>query len=178
MADRTRYVPGSEPQAEPRLESAVEVRPTRPAPVVERRRPTPPPVPETVTAAINDLSEGMNTLIRGHMQLARVEMKQELRSLARDLVLELGGAPLAFIGYLLLSVTAALALALVLPYWAAFLIVGGLNFLLGVGLMAWGALRLRKEKLELPASTSELKKDRDWAPTLRESPDSMREHLH
>ncbi len=176
MADRTeRFVPSEAPRVETRLEPAVEARPAR-----ERRRIAPPPreQPATLAEAINELSDGFSTLLRGHLQLARVEMKQEMRLVAKDMAMELAGAPAALFGFLLLTVAAALALALVVPYWAAFLIVGGLVFFVGLGVMAWGAMRLRKQKIDLPASSSELKRGRDWAPTLRESPDRMREHLH
>ncbi|MGI5861991.1 MAG: phage holin family protein [Myxococcales bacterium] len=176
MADRTeRFVPNEAPRVETQLEPAREARPAG-----KRRRIAPPPrgQPATVAEAINELSDGLSTLLRGHLQLARVEMKQEMRSVAKDVALEFAGAPAALLGFLLLTVAAALALALLLPYWAAFLIVGGLVFLTGMGLMGWGAARLRKQKIDLPASSSELKRDRDWAPTLRESPDRLRENLH
>jgi uncharacterized membrane protein YqjE len=170
MADRRKL--DLESQLETQLQPAVEAQPR-----IERRR-VPPRLPESVPDAFADLSEGLSTLLRGHLQLARVEMKQDMRAIAREMGMEAAGTPLLLIGLLLLMVGASLALALALPVWAAFLIVGGANVLGGAALVGWATNKLRGQKVTMPASSDELKKDRRWASTLREPTQALRETLH
>ncbi|MBQ4334311.1 MAG: phage holin family protein [Myxococcaceae bacterium] len=127
--------------------------------------------PRTAAQALGDLSEGLSALIRGQFMLARAEMRQEVRAVARDAAMELVGVPIALIGYLLLMFAAVAALALALPIWASFLIVAGAHLLLGLGAIAFGATRMRKKRLGLPRSTDELKKSKSLAQTIgREKP--------
>ena len=122
--------------------------------------------PRTAAQALGDLSEGLSALIRSQIMLARVEMRQEVRAVARDAAMEIVGVPIALVGYLLLMFALVAALALALPIWASFLIVAGVHLLLGLGAIAFGALRMRKKRLGLPRSTDELKKSRSLAQTI------------
>ena len=144
-----------------------------------RSRPPPPRAQiESVTDAIRDLSEGLGTLLRGHLQLARVELKHEARSMARDFGLELSGAPLLLFGYFMLWIAGSLGLGLVMPLWAAFLIAAGVNLLAGALLVTLGARRMRREKAKMPATADEWRKDRALASELRESQGAPPEELH
>lgn len=158
---------------EPRLEAGTPTEPAR-----RRRPPLPGSTAEPVAEAIRGLSEGLGTLLRGHLQLARLEFKSEMGAVARDMAVEASGTPLVFVGYLLLWVAAALGMSLAMPAWAGFLIAAGINLLVGFALMAYGERRRRREKVNLPVSTSELKKDRAWANELRERPSGQPSELH
>ena len=70
-------------------------------------------------------------LVRGEIKLARAEMDQKLDTLLVSAIWLLGGALVAFAGLVVLLQAAAAALALVMPAWAAFLIVG--IVIIGVG---------------------------------------------
>lgn len=134
--------------------------------------------PDTVTEAVAGLSQGMNALVRGHLALARVELSRDLKALGKDAGLALGGAPMLLVGYLLLWIGLGYLLALALPVWAAFLVCAGVNFAIGLALVFWGRQRLRHEKLALPATSTEVKRDRQWLGELREPTDTLRDQLH
>ncbi len=62
--------------------------------------------------ALQRLLDGLQTLIREHLALARVEAKEDLRAMGRDLLVSAAGIPALFAGYLLLMVAIGYLLAL------------------------------------------------------------------
>jgi len=130
-----------------------------------------PSAPDSIAEAVSGLSQGMNALVRGHLALARVEAMRDLRAMGKDAAIELSGVPLLMASYLLLWFGIGYALALAMPAWASFLICSGVNLVLGLALIAVGRARMKRErKLDLPASTYELRRDRELAARLREAP--------
>src|SRR5438105_6894219 len=81
--------------------------------------------------AFQRLIDGLQTLIREHLALARAELKEDVRSVGRDAVVGAAGVPALLAGYLLLMIALAYLLAIWLPLWAAFGIVAAVN--LGAG---------------------------------------------
>lgn len=122
---------------------------------------------DSVREAVTGLSQGMNSLVRGHLALARVEMARDLKALGKDAVFEIAGLPMLLASYLLLWFGLGFLLALAMPVWASFLICSGFNFLVGGGLMLWGYARVKREKPRMDATTREVKRDREWAARLR-----------
>src|SRR5919205_3931159 len=82
---------------------------------------------DTAKEALQRLIDGFQTLVREHLALAKVEMKDDLRRMGRDVALSAAGLPALFVGYVLFMASMALLLALALPAWLAFLIVALLN---------------------------------------------------
>ncbi|WP_048876724.1 phage holin family protein, partial [Saccharomonospora saliphila] len=74
---------------------------------------------------VNDLSAQTSRLVRDEMMIAVAEMKAKGKRVGLGAGLAGAGGLLAFYGTAVLIVAAVLALALVLPGWAAALIVGG-----------------------------------------------------
>ena len=104
-------------------------------------------------------------LIRGEIRLARAELDQKLHAIIIAAIFLLGGALLAFAGLVVFLQGIAAALALVLPTWAASLLVGVLIVAVG-GIFAWSALRRFSLKTLNPERmTASLRKD---ANVLRE----------
>src|SRR5437016_7125682 len=85
--------------------------------------PNPPPVKDS----LQRLLDGVQSLMREHLALARLEVRDDIKRIARDAALSAAGVPLLLVGYALLMVAAGLALSLVLPNWAAFGIVALVN---------------------------------------------------
>jgi hypothetical protein len=79
-------------------------------------------------------------LVRGEIALSRAEAEQQVDRLTAGLITLFGAMMLAFAGLVVVLIAGAQALALVLPDWAASLIVGGVVLLIGIGL-ALGARR-------------------------------------
>lgn len=88
--------------------------------------------PETRQASTGDLiarmTEQTSTLIRDEMRLAQAEMSAKAKHAGTGLGMFGAGGLLAFFGIASLITTAILALALVLPAWAAALIVTAVLF--------------------------------------------------
>jgi Putative Actinobacterial Holin-X, holin superfamily III len=116
-------------------------------------------VPDLTKQTVNDLKR----LVQLEVQLAVEGMKDNLRLKATGAGAGLGGAVVALYGLQLALVAAALGLALVLPMWAAFLIVGGALFLIAGALAAFAAARMKTKPSPTPQeSVDQAKEDVRW----------------
>ncbi|HKC61522.1 MAG TPA: phage holin family protein [Myxococcales bacterium] len=100
--------------------------------------------------ALARLLDGVQTLFREHLALAKIELKDDLRRAGRDLLLGAAGLPPLLVGYLLLMVALALLIALALPGWIAFALMALLNLLVGGALTKIYGEKARREKIALP----------------------------
>jgi hypothetical protein len=99
---------------------------------------------QSLAQLVSKLAKDLQSLLRLEIALAKAELAEQLRLGAAGGALVAVAAVLALLAVLLLSVAAALALALVVPTWAGFLIVGG-AYLLIAALATWiGIRRFRK----------------------------------
>jgi uncharacterized membrane protein YqjE len=120
--------------------------------------------------ALQRLLDGLQTLIREHLALARVEIKDDLRSMARDGAVGAAGVPALAAGYLLMMIAIAYLLALWLPIWAAFGIVALINLGVGAAMSLAGLRKVMRQRPGLHRTNEELKKDKAWLAGLaRES---------
>src|SRR5207247_10025320 len=69
--------------------------------------------------ALQRLIDGLQTLMREHIALARAELKDDLRNTGRDLLVSAAGVPALAAGYLLLMVSIGFLLAVWNPQCAA-----------------------------------------------------------
>jgi hypothetical protein len=100
-----------------------------------------PDRPDTVLGLLRRLTEDVSKLFRQEVALASAEFTRSLTGVVRGAKsLALAGA-LLFAALLVLLAAAVLALALILPSWAAALIVG-----FGVGAAGFGLLRIGGRK--------------------------------
>ncbi|WP_185995866.1 phage holin family protein [Nocardioides campestrisoli] len=99
---------------------------------------TPGQAPEpTVGALVHDLTQQVPDLIRSELRLAQAEMTAKGKQAGLGLGMFSAAGLLAFFGLAALITTAIAALALVLPTWAAALIVAAVLFVLAgvIGLL-------------------------------------------
>ncbi|MEU4596304.1 phage holin family protein [Nocardia sp. NPDC023988] len=94
---------------------------------------TGPPTQHTRSVAelVDDATKQITRLVRDELQLARVEMQDRTKGIARGAGIAGAGGLVAFYGGIALTVAAIFALALVLPEWAAALIVGAALLVIG-----------------------------------------------
>ena len=114
---------------------------------------------ELVAHATADLS----SLLRQELALAKIEIKQEVASAGKGAGM-LGGA--GFAGYMLAifaSLAVMFALDLVMPLWAAALIVAVLYGIVGFVLFSKGRAELKKVHPTPRQTVETLKEDVQWA---------------
>ncbi|HVM15169.1 MAG TPA: phage holin family protein [Egibacteraceae bacterium] len=98
-------------------------------------------------AAAKAVAEDASALVRAEIELAKAELAASVKPKATGAGLLVGAGVFGWLALQGLLITAALVLALVLPAWAAALIVSGVLLLLGGGLALAG-----KRKLATPVS--------------------------
>jgi len=112
---------------------------------------------------VSDVAQDLSTLMKQELELAKTEMKEEAKTAGKGAGL-LGGAGVAgHIFLIFLSLTAAFALDLALPLWAAALIVTVVWAIIAAVLAASGRSALKKAHPELPKTQQTLKEDAEWA---------------
>jgi len=90
--------------------------------------------------ATREIAERMRSIAKLEIELALLELKRKLTQLGIGAGLSAGAALLALYAVGVFIAAAAAGLALVVPLWAALLIVGGVLLLL-IALLAWLAIR-------------------------------------
>jgi hypothetical protein len=101
-------------------------------------------------------------LLRAEVALAKTELRQELTKFKAGGAMLGAGAVLLFIGGIAFMLFACAALSLVMPFWAAALIVTVLFFAVGGGIAYVGIQRMKQ--LHVPEKTIQtLKEDSQWA---------------
>ncbi len=108
---------------------------------------------------LSSLATDIQDLVRGEIRLARAEFDEKLQRVLMAAIFLLGGALVAFAGLVVFLQGIAAALALVLPTWAASLIVGLLIVLIGAVFARSGLARLSLKSLTPDRMASSLQKD-------------------
>jgi hypothetical protein len=104
------------------------------------------------------------------MALARVELKEDLRGMGREVLTGAAGVPALGAGYLLLMIALGYLLAVWLPSWAAFGIVALVNLGAGGALTVRGVRKVRSRRVDLQRSAEELQQDKRWIASLGDGP--------
>lgn len=128
----------------------------------------PPPVPSK--EAFQRLIDGLQTLVREHMALARVELKDDLRGMGRDVLAGAAGVPALAAGYLIFMIALGYLLAVWLPPWAAFGIVALANLAAGAVLTLGGIRKVRARHVDLQRTEEELQEDKRWITSMGDGP--------
>lgn len=111
-----------------------------------------------VRDAVGRVLDAVQLLAQEHLELARVEIKRDVRAMGRDLAVVALGLPVLLTGWILGMV--AVAVALPLPRWASFGAVALVNLAGGAALTAAGARRARGEEQILKGTREELFRDK------------------
>lgn len=108
---------------------------------------------------LGSLATDLQDLLRGEVRLARAELDQKLDRVILAAVWLLGGALLALAGLVVFLQGIAAALALVLPTWAASLIVGVAIVVIGAIFARSGLVMLSLKTLTPDRTAASLQKD-------------------
>jgi len=108
---------------------------------------------------IGSLFTDLQDLFQGEIRLARAEMDQKLDRVIMAAIWLIGGALVAFAGLVVILQGVAAALALILPTWAASLIVGVVIVVVGALFARSGLAMLSLKTLTPNRTTASLQKD-------------------
>ncbi len=118
--------------------------------------------PERETRSFGDLFSQLagdtSLLVQQEIALAKKEFQASLAQAVGGVIVLAVGGVLATVGLIAILTSVILALALVMPHWAAALLVGAIFVILGIVLALVGVNRLRKLKL-IPERTAQTLKD-------------------
>lgn len=115
-------------------------------------------------------ADALVRLVKEHLALARVELRHDLKVAAKDAAFAMAGVPILLIGWALMMVAFALALAPLTGSAAAFALVGLLNLAAGAGVSVVFVRRLtREDRPDMEHTSRVLEEDRRWLQTLTRS---------
>jgi hypothetical protein len=121
---------------------------------------------KATAALVKDVLGGTQSLVRGELELARLELMEGLQ--AKGQAAGAAGAAgmlgLYVLGFL--GLAGGAALALVLPTWAAWLIVAGVFLIILLGLLLFAKKRSASASLSPIRTKQRVKEDVAWARTL------------
>ncbi len=110
---------------------------------------------------VGRLSNEAGNLIRTHIELAKAEVKEEIKNAAAGAGMLAGGGVAAHLALFILSIAAGWGLAEVMSIWLAFLVVGLIWVVVAAVLFVVGRARLRR--VEPPKETlAEIQEDKEW----------------
>lgn len=111
---------------------------------------------------LQDIVKKLEQIVRDELRLARTELAAEAVRAARAGKVVAVGAVAAFLGAWFLLLCCVYALAIVLPMWAASLVVGGGAAIIGgIALMA-GVARLRRINPAPPQTMQSIRENVRW----------------
>jgi hypothetical protein len=108
---------------------------------------------------LGNVATDIQDLVRGEVRLARSELDQKLDRVIMAAVWLLGGALVGFAGLVVVLEGGAAALALVLPQWAASVIVGLVIVIVGALFARSGLAMLSLKTLTPDRTIASLEKD-------------------
>ena len=129
-----------------------------------------PPTDETqplepdasLSELLGRLSSDFGDLLSTQLELAKVEVKEEVARAGKGAAILGGGALVGYLALILLAFAAAWGLSEVVPEGVAFLIVGVVVAAIAAFLLMTGRERMREVR-PVPETTETLKEDVQWA---------------
>jgi fatty acid desaturase len=116
----------------------------------------------SLSTLLSDLASETVELLRQELALFKAELQEKLSKAGIGAAALAAAALIAFSGWLFLLLAAVFALDLVLPIWAAALIVGVLVVAVAGALALYGKSRLRADALTPERTMRSLREDQAW----------------
>lgn len=128
---------------------------TGPPPWADGRRP--------LGEVIRSVLEGLSSMFRKEVELAKIEMTEAVSSRAKGIGMMAAAGLAALFALVFLASAGSAALDLVLPTWAARLIVAGVFMLIGAGVFLAGRRAMSATSVTPKRTQETLKEDMKWA---------------
>jgi hypothetical protein len=116
----------------------------------------------SLSTLLSDLASETVELLRQELALFKAELQEKLSKAGIGAAAIAAAALIAFSGWLFLLLAAVFALDLVLPIWAAALVVGALVVAIAGALALYGKSRLRADALTPERTMRSLREDQAW----------------
>lgn len=117
----------------------------------------------SVTEVVSDLFGNVQDIVHAELQLARTETRNELKQARAALVLIAMGAMAALLGAFFVLVCVVDALSLVIPPWAAALIVGVALAVAATLVLSLGVRRFGERRTQLlPKTRRTIEENVEW----------------
>jgi uncharacterized membrane protein YqjE len=121
------------------------------------------PPEQSATSIMRSAVSDVGDIVRAEIQLAKVELREDAKRLGHTVPMGSAGAVLGLFGVVFLLHAIALALDLVLPGWAAYLITAAVTITAGAVLMLIAFERMKDWRSFLPERTLDsLEENKRW----------------
>jgi hypothetical protein len=117
----------------------------------------------SIGSVLTDIVDNIREIIGAEIRLAKAEARVELTAVVRGIAWLLAGGMIAFLALGFLLLACVYLLSVVLPSWAAALIVAGVSGVAGGLVIASGLRRLRAVPPALPRTAATLRENLQWA---------------
>lgn len=122
-----------------------------------------PPHEQSTVELIRSIAVDTGTLVKKEVELARQEVTEAVTARIKGVAAMATAGVLGLFALLFLATAGAWALALVMPNWAAWLIVGGVFLLLALSAVLFGKARMRSPSFSPEETKRTVKEDVAWA---------------
>ena len=111
------------------------------------------------------LAQDSGTLVKQEMALAKAEIRENMRSMTKDVALLAAGGAVLLVGVLVLTAFLVALLGDILgdEYWLGALIIGLIYAAIGAFLLAKGKKQLQQDDMRPDRTIATLKEDKRWA---------------
>lgn len=122
-----------------------------------------PAAPEGLGTIVGEIVADLQDIVRGEVQLAKTELKEDATSAGRGIAFIAGGAIVLIIGFAYVMLGVIYLLAKAMPMWVAAGIVGIVLLIIGAAVAWAGKDRLSATNLAPEQTIDSLKEDQEWA---------------
>lgn len=120
-------------------------------------------VERSLTEVLQDIVRNLQQIVRSEVELAKTEIRDEISKTKTSLALLAAGAVVGIFAFLFLLVTLVEALALVIPGWAAALIVGVVLAVIAAVLYSGGVKRFKQVHAKPERTVETIRENVEWA---------------
>jgi cytochrome c biogenesis protein CcdA len=122
-----------------------------------------PPHEQSMVELIRSIAADTGSLVKKEVELARQEVTEAVTARIKGVAAMAAAGVLGLVALVFLATAGAWALALVMPNWAAWLIVGAVFLLLAAGAVLFGKARMRSPSFSPEETKRTVKEDVAWA---------------
>lgn len=118
---------------------------------------------DSLGGIVSGIVEDLQEIVRGEVQLAKTELKEDASQMGRGAGMAIGGAFVGLVGFSFLMLGMTYVLNLWMRMWIAAGIVGIVLILIGLALAMSGKNEIQQANLKPEQTLESLKEDQEWA---------------